>query len=288
MTFKTSPGRFKIIVMKNKILVYDDNCPLCSWYSSLFVRYGLLPADGRRPFSTLESSLLTVIDTDRGRNEIPLLDTRSGKVLYGIDALLEILGERYNTIKTIGKIKPFHWLLTKLYKLVSYNRKVIVAKKCGKGSIDCSPDMNYRYRMLFLLLTLIFNSVLLFPLNDAVFFSVAGSIVPANKLQAAHFTLVISNCLLALRLSKIKAMEYLGQISMLALLTILLLIPLVFIHYWFSLSYWFSVIYLAATAVFIFKEYLRRMEYTGILMVNKWIAAINLAGMSGFILFIFL
>jgi hypothetical protein len=28
--------------MKNKILVYDDHCPLCQWYSGLFVKYGLL------------------------------------------------------------------------------------------------------------------------------------------------------------------------------------------------------------------------------------------------------
>jgi hypothetical protein len=28
---------------------------------------------------------------------------------------------------------------------------VIVAKKCGPGNIDCSPDYNYLYRFLFIL-----------------------------------------------------------------------------------------------------------------------------------------
>jgi hypothetical protein len=74
--------------MKNKILVYDDNCPLCSWYSAQFVHFGLLPVDGREAFSTLDPSLLHLIDFDRGRNEILLVDIPSGKVVYGIDALL--------------------------------------------------------------------------------------------------------------------------------------------------------------------------------------------------------
>ena len=127
--------------MKNKVLIYDDNCPLCTWYSSLFVSCGLLPTEGRKPFSALDSSLLKAIDLDKSRNEIPLLDTKSGNVLYGIDALLEILGQRSGFIKTTGKIKPINWLLKKIYKFISYNRKVIVAKKCSTGAIDCSPDL---------------------------------------------------------------------------------------------------------------------------------------------------
>ena len=91
--------------MNSKVLIYDDNCPLCSWYSSLFVKYGLLPADGRKAFSSLESSMLNFIDYDRGRNEIPLLDKTSGKVFYGVDALLEILGQRYPLIKHTGTTK---------------------------------------------------------------------------------------------------------------------------------------------------------------------------------------
>lgn len=274
--------------MNNKLLIYDDNCPLCSWYSSLFVKTGLLPADGRKPFSSLEPSVLDKIDYARGRNEIPLLDKTSGKVWYGVDALLEILGQRFPFTKQAGKIKPVHWLLKKIYKLVSYNRKIIVAKKCGAGNIDCSPDMNYKYRILFLLLSITFNTLLLFPINDVIFSSVAGSPVATSKLQAAHFGLVFCNCLLALRLSKIKAMEYLGQVSMLATLTILLLIPLLVIQFWPAFPAWLSILYMTITAIVIFKEYIRRMEYTGVLTNNKWIAAINLAGMSGFILFLFL
>jgi predicted DCC family thiol-disulfide oxidoreductase YuxK len=273
--------------MKNKVLIYDDNCPLCTWYSSLFVNCGLLPTEGRKSFSTLESSLLKLIDLDKSRNEIPLLDTNSGKILYGIDALLEILGQRWGFIKTTGKIKLINWFLKKIYKLISYNRKVIVAKKCSTGGIDCSPDLNYRYRIVFMLTFLVFNSLMLFPLHTLLFSPAFGSLLSIKQLQIAHVGLVLVNCLLAFNFSKTKAIEYLGQVNMLALITILLLIPLLLVHYWFGHAEWFSLIYLAATAIIIFKEYLRRMEYAAVLANNKWIAAINLAGMLGFILFIF-
>ena len=188
--------------MKNKILIYDDNCPFCTWYSSLFVTSGLLSPEGRKPFSALEPSLLHSIDLDKSRNEIPLLDTKSGKVLYGIDALLEILGQRTGFIKTVGKIKPMNWFLKKLYKLISLNRKVIVAKKCRTGSIDCSPDLNYRYRIVFMLLSLSFNSLMLFPLYAIVFVNASGSALSLTQVQLAHFALVLTNCLLAFNFSK--------------------------------------------------------------------------------------
>ena len=126
--------------MKNKILVYDDNCPLCTWYSGLFVKYGFLNADGRKPFSTLDEKLLAKIDFDKSRNEIPLLDTSTYKVVYGIDALLEILDQKIPCIKATGNFGPLKWVLKKIYKLVSFNRKVIVAKKCGHVSPYFSHD----------------------------------------------------------------------------------------------------------------------------------------------------
>lgn len=270
--------------MKNKILVYDDNCPLCTWYTSLFVKYGWLPAEGRLPFSALDPAILKNIDFDRSRNEIPLLDNTSGKVKYGIDALLDILGERSGFIKTVGNIRPVKWCLKRLYRFISYNRKVIVAKKCGTGTIDCSPDMNYFYRFLFLFVFLAFNTVMLFPLHTIVFSRFKDSVV---GLQVAHFLLVGVNCTLAFRFSKNKAFEYLGQVNMLALATILLLIPLMIIRAWFDLPNWLLITYLGGLSVFIFKEYLRRMEYAGVLPADKWVASINLVCLMAFLLFVF-
>lgn len=272
--------------MKNKVLIYDDNCPLCTWYSGIFVRSGFLPAEGRKAFSTLEPVLLSRIDPDKSRNEIPLLDTGSGEVLYGIDALLEILGQKFPFVKRFGNIRPVKWGLKKLYKLVSFNRKLIVAKKCSAGAIDCAPDLNYFYRFIFMGICLVFNTLMLFPLHSAVLSKLPWYDLSVGQLQLAHFGLVFINCLLTSSFKKEKAIEYIGQVNMLALISILLLTPL-FVFTLLPGNEWITSAYLILVAVIVFKEYLRRMEYAGVLLSNKWVVSINLVSLSGFILVLF-
>ena len=272
--------------MKNKILVYDDNCPLCTWYSGLFVKYGFLNDDGRRPFSTLDNNLLSKIDFDKSRNEIPLIDTSTHKVLYGIDALLEILDQKIPFIKAMGNIAPLTWILKKIYKLISYNRKIIVAKKCGPGTIDCSPDNNYGYQFMFLAICLVFNTAMLYPFQISVLGKLSYYHLSVFELQASHFAFVLSNCTLAFSFSRSKGYEYLGQVNMLATSAILLLTPLMIIKLFFN-SEWFVTIWLIASATFVFMEYIRRMEYAGILSNNKWIVSMNLLCLTVFILFLF-
>jgi predicted DCC family thiol-disulfide oxidoreductase YuxK len=272
--------------MKNKILIYDDNCPLCSWYSGEFVRFGFLSESGRKAFSSLESDLLLKIDFEKSKNEIPLLDMKTGKVLYGIDALLEILDDKIPWIKRTGNISPIKWFLKKLYKFISYNRKVIVGKKCGPGSIDCAPDMNYFYRLLFMGFFLLFNTMMLFPLHQYIFAELSFYHLTIGKLLTAHFGLVVINCLLTLCLTKEKGFEYLGQVNMLALTVILLLIPLLVINR-LQIPEWLNIVYIICTAAFIFKEYIRRMNFAGVLTNNKWLASINLLSLTGFLFFLF-
>ena len=272
--------------MKNRILVYDDNCPLCTWYSGLFVKYGFLDAEGRKPFSTLDDKLLSLIDFNKSRNEIPLLDISSDKVLYGIDALLEILDQKIPCIKTTGNLAPVKWLLKKLYKLISYNRKVIVARKCGHGNIDCSPDTNYLYRFIFLAICLFFNTIMLYPIQHTIFSKLSYYHLSFFELQAAHFAFVIINCTLSFSFSRERGYEYLGQVNMLALSAILLLTPLLLIGYFIPFESLITV-WLIVSAAFIFKEYIRRMEYAAVLSKNKWVVSMNLLSLTGFILFLF-
>lgn len=271
----------------NKILIYDDNCPLCTWYSSVFVKCGLLPAEGRKAFSVIDPALFNKIDFDKSRNEIPLIDTMSGKVFYGIDSLLEILDQKIPLIKKIGNFMPLKWFLRKLYKFVSYNRKVVVARKCGNGTIDCVPDFNYLYRVLFMIVFLIFNTIMLIPFHNILFTGLFFYKISMMELQLAHFGLVVINCLLACTFKKQKAIEYLGQVNILALLVILFLIPLLLFEKLFVLNDTIVTVYLAFTAMFIFKEYLRRMDYAGVLVKNSWIVSINLTSITGFLLFLF-
>jgi hypothetical protein len=229
---------------------------------------------------------MSKIDFDRGRNEIPLIDNNTGKVLYGIDALLEILNKKIPFIKPVGNFRPIKWCLKKLYKLVSYNRKVIVAKKCGTGIIDCTPDVNYSYRLFFMTLSLVFNTMMLFPLHYIVLNKLSYYHHSIADLQIAHFVFVLTNCALTFSFKKAKAFEYLGQVNMLAL-SVTILTTVLMLTQSIIFNQAVVTIYLIAATAFIFKEYTRRMDYAGVLPKHKWVVSINLLCLTGFLLFLF-
>jgi hypothetical protein len=272
----------------NMLLIYDDLCPLCTWYSGLFVRLGLLEAEGRVAFSQAPAPLLSLISLERGKNEIPLVDPATRKVYYGIDALLTVLAQKFPWVKSTANIQPINWALRKLYKLISFNRKVIVAQKCGKGRFDCSPEFNVPYRMAFMLIFLLFNSAMLLPIHRFVFSNLSFYHLNFWQLESAHLLFVFSNCLLALFLPRSTAIEYLGQVNMLALFTILLCIPLMLLCKLLPIGDAFIVGYLVLVLLFVVKEYYRRMNYTNVLEQYKLVARINFLCMAIFIGYLFI
>ena len=270
----------------SKILIYDDDCPLCEAYSAAFVKTGLLNEEGRKSFSNIDADNFAWIDKSKCNNEIPLIDTQTKQVWYGIDALLEILSQKIPFIKFIGNIKPVKWFLQKLYRFISYNRKVIVAET-SKTNYDCSPDFNTRYRLFFLGVFFLFNTVMLFPLYQTVF---CHSFIGRNsflQLQAAHLLLVASNIACGLTLKNKTGLEYLGQVNMLALLSILLLMPLHFIiKYFLPLQNVYINIYLLVLSIYILKQYIKRMKYAGIIGRHNWVPVVNLISLLAFIIYL--
>jgi len=282
--------KFTIQYMKpyNKVLIYDDNCPLCTWYTSLFVRFGLLSSEGRIPFNRASVPLLSMIEVDTGKNEIPLIDVSNNKVYYGIDAMLDILGQKMPAIKVIGNLSPIKWFLQKLYKLISFNRKVIVAKKCGNGQFDCSPEFNVSYRIGFLLIFLVFNSVMLLPIHHHVLSALSFHHLSFAQLEKAHLLFVFTNCMLAIFLPLRTGLEYLGQVNMLALCTVLLCLPLILLSNLFVLGDTLVSTYLFLLLLFIIREYFRRMRYAGVLEKHQLVARVNFICLAAFLGYLFI
>ena len=270
--------------MKPFLLIYDDRCPLCNWYSGLFTRVGWLPADGRKPFSSIRDNEYPQLDISRGLQEIPLLDRSTGSFYYGLDALLLIIEQQHPLLVKPARFKPVYWFLKKLYKLVSFNRKVIVAVPCGQNGFDCSPDFNIRYRSLFMFLLLLLNTLLLFPLHHRVFSTLPWYQHNLTGLQTAHFAMVGVHLMIASYLGVKKGFEFLGQISILALITTMACVPLLLLTPWLKIT-WFFNVWFAMTGVVIFREWLRRMEYVGLIQEKRWLAAFHLVAVCGFIVY---
>jgi predicted DCC family thiol-disulfide oxidoreductase YuxK len=269
---------------QDKVIIYDDSCPLCTWYTGVFTRTGFLDKDGRQPFCNIDPGLLEKIDTQRSRNEIPLVNKTTGEILYGIDALLDVLAKRLPLVKTIGKISWINWMLRKIYKLISYNRRVIVGAEKTTSGFDCTPEFNYRYRASFMVFALLLNTALLLPLHHYVFTTSVFSNTGFIQLQAAHFGLVLSNLCIAARLDKKYAFEYLGQVTMLALVAMLLTLPLILLNTWWNSTVG-NNIGLAAILLFTLREYFRRMQFAGV-PGRKLIMPLNIFFLTIFLIYL--
>ncbi len=247
--------------ISNQLLLYDDLCPLCVWYSGLFVKCQLLSPSNRQPFSAASPKLLSLIDIERGRNEIPLIDPSTGNTKYGLDAILTIIGNRFPHVQKAGNYGPVNWILRKLYKFISFNRKVVVAKKCSKGQFDCSPEFSIPYRSY-----LIFFSLLCTLLSLNAFHQIISSVIIAYKATTVQFQLATVLVLITWFASSLcmklrTGIEYLGQVSMLLILGLLISSPLLVLNKFILLPAWFIDGYTLFVFVFIGKEYLRRMHF---------------------------
>ena len=136
--------------LSNKIIIYDDVCPLCKAYTSGFVNIGWLLPNHRIGFSAAPKELLEHIDIDRARHEIPLYDTQTKETLYGKEALFYILGEEFPVLKPLFRWRIFRFLVAGLYQIITYNRRIIAGSKAPTAGFDCAPDFNASYRWLYI------------------------------------------------------------------------------------------------------------------------------------------
>lgn len=136
----------------NYTLLYDEACPLCKWYTGLFLKYGLLNEKGRMAYQQINTAVFPMVDLEKAKDKIACIDQTTGKVVYGIDSLLTIIGQRFPWIQKIGSWKIIHFLLSLLYNFISYNRKIIANSKKNSIECACDPSKNYPYRIAFLIL----------------------------------------------------------------------------------------------------------------------------------------
>jgi len=247
----------------DKILICDEACPMCAGYTKLFVQRGMLNPGSRQNFSSVDTAILSRIDINKCRNEIPFIDTTGNKVLYGIDAMLEIMSAKLPFVKTIGTIRPVNWFLKKLYNLISYNRRVITANNTT-GYFDCTPDFNAPYRILLLFIGFCFNTLMLTPEYNMVFLNSTLSKASMLQMQAAHLMLVGINLILPFQLSYKKALEFLGQVNITAIIYSLLLIPIIWLNKLFSVPVPVNNVCLFIVFCIIIITYRRRMQYARI------------------------
>jgi predicted DCC family thiol-disulfide oxidoreductase YuxK len=150
--------------LKDKVIIYDDVCPLCNAYTEGFVQLGWLMPENRIGFAAANPELLKKIDINRARHEIPLFDKITEETLYGKEALFYIIGEQFPILIPLFAFSFFKIFIYFLYQIITYNRRIIAGSKAPKTGFDCAPDFNIKYRIIYILLAGLF-CYLLNPLN---------------------------------------------------------------------------------------------------------------------------
>lgn len=138
--------------MKNYTFLYDDACPMCQGYTSAFKRMKL---SDRQAFSQIDITKLPALDLDRGRHEIPMLDTQTGEMRYGLDAMTTAIGEGVPILRPLVRNRFFLKALKPLYWLITYNRRLIAGTKPPLEGFDCAPDFHAGWRWSYVVLALV-------------------------------------------------------------------------------------------------------------------------------------
>jgi predicted DCC family thiol-disulfide oxidoreductase YuxK len=142
----------KMKTLNNHTLIYDAACPLCNAYTHGFIQYNMLDKRGRIPYENFNFVQHTAISQILACNKIALVNTKTNEATYGIGALIKIISHRFPTAGKIAKWSFVYFLLTHLYALISYNRKVIMPHE--NIAIDnCKPSINVAYRIAYIVLS---------------------------------------------------------------------------------------------------------------------------------------
>jgi len=194
--------------IENKVIIYDDVCPMCQAYTAGFIRLGWLRQ--RSGFATATPALLQHIDLDRARHEIPLYDQVTGETLYGLDALFYILGQRFPWCRPLFRLRIFRTALYFLYQIITFNRRIIAGSSSPTTGFDCAPDVNRFYRWLYIALATIMSVLLIQP-------------GPADGVWLLPAMLVLHGSALAIGLFLPKRLDLIGHAATLFLINGLLL-----------------------------------------------------------------
>lgn len=244
--------------LTNQTLLYDEDCPLCRIYTSGFIKAGMLDENGKKPYCQLSDGEQNFIDVQRASNEIALVDNENKTVIYGIDSLLKVIGFSFPWMETIGNLKPLKFFLKKLYSFISYNRKVIIPSKNNKKvKLQCVPDFNYQYRILYILFATTITTIILCKFSDSI--PILPKPTIARELILVFGQIVFQSLFLIKFDNKI-ILNYIGNLMTVSLMGSLLLLPIFILNLIFNVSDSLNLGWFGITVLIMFIEHSRRIK----------------------------
>ncbi|WP_207425617.1 DUF393 domain-containing protein [Pedobacter sp. SYSU D00535] len=242
--------------LKNHLILFDADCPMCRLYTEAMVKGGMLDPDGRAPYQDLTEQACPMVDRQRAANEIALVSLESGEVSYGIQSLFKVFASSFPVLKPLFLFKPFVWGMTKLYAFISFNRRVIIPAPLATGTFQIQPSLRLEYRIAYL----IFSWFITASIHSA-YSPLLKGLAPAGSAVMEYLIcggqVFFQGAIIGL-IDRSKRWDYLGNMMSISLAGALLLLPAVFKANWLHLPAGFYAAWFLAIAGAMLLEHIRR------------------------------
>lgn len=138
-------------VLKDRLIVYDGNCTLCSGLKVRAVRYGIIDESDCAVYHTLPAQYSKAIAPNHFRNEMALVEKNGGPTLYGVDGLTYVFSVRYPSLRPVLASNFAQTILKAVYSVVAPNRYVISTPPARVMSCACAPEVPLAVRLRYIL-----------------------------------------------------------------------------------------------------------------------------------------
>lgn len=246
--------------LKNNVLIYDGDCPMCRMYSHAFVKAKMLEREGIQSYNEMTASVKKEMDVSRARNEIALVDTVNHKVLYGIDSWFKIFSNRFALFGYLAAFKPFYVFMKGFYLFISYNRRVIAPGKHFNKAGSCDPDYNVAWRLAYIAVASVLIAVLLNTYIKAIPVYADKNISVFVEWLIVCGQLIFQG-LFVYFIRKERMLHYFGHLMTISLIGGLLLLPaIVFQPIIVSASTWLYAAYFAVPVTIMLWQHVKRTK----------------------------
>lgn len=244
--------------LKDHVVLFDAECPMCSVYTRAFVKTGMLDGNGRAAYQHIPQNSCLVYDRQRAANEIALVNLKTGEVSYGIKSLFKIIGNSWPVFAPLFAFKPFIWLMGKIYAFIAYNRRVIIPPTRAEANFAYQPTFKKHYRVAYLLFTWFFTGFILTAYAQLL----TGLVPPGNAYREYMICggQIIFQGLMICAFERKEIWAYLGNMMTISFAgSLLLLIPLA-INHWLPLGSMVCAVYFMGVAGLMLLEHIRRTK----------------------------
>ncbi|MDB5120716.1 MAG: hypothetical protein JWN56_1934 [Sphingobacteriales bacterium] len=244
--------------LKNHLILFDAECPMCRMYTKAFVNTGLLEVNGRAAYQDFQEQTCPMLDRQRAANEIALVNQETGEVSYGIESLFKVFAVAIPAFKFLFDFKPFVWLMTKVYAFIAYNRRVIIPPPLTSDPFQLQPTFKLNYRIAYLIFTWVIIAYIL-----SGYAKLLDGLLPPNHAYREYLICsgqIFFQGIVIQFIDKRKRWDYLGNIMTISFAGALLLFPVLLITNWINLHPLFYAAWFMMVAGFMFLEHIRRSK----------------------------